>query len=154
MFEKELEEKLKDHINYFPRKEQAILMCLHEIQNHYGYIPKESLKPLSDMLGLPLNHVEGVVAFYDMFDTESPARHRIRVCVSIVCHFMQKDKLISALKKKLGIEMGEVTEDGRFKLIPVQCIGGCSEAPLFMIDEDTYKFEGEEKLDEILAKYT
>ncbi len=154
MFEKELQSKLIDHINYFPRKEQAILLCLHEIQDHYGYIPPESLKYLSELIGLPLNHIEGVVAFYDMFDTEKPAKHRIRVCVSIVCHFMKNKELIEAIKKKLNIDFGEVTPDGKFKLIPVQCLGGCSEAPLFMVDEDTYKYESEERLDEILSKYT
>ncbi len=154
MFEKELENKLKSHINYFPKKEQAILLCLHEIQDHYGYIPPASLEYLSKIIDMPLNHIEGVVAFYDMFDTNESAKHRIRVCVSIVCHFMKNRELIEALKRKLGIELGEITRDGKFKLIPVQCLGGCSEAPLFMIDEDTYKYEGEESLDGILAKYT
>ena len=154
MFGKELEEKLKQHIEYFPKKEQAILLCLHEIQDHYGYVPPESLTFLSKLINVPLNHIEGVVAFYDMFDTEKPAKYRIRVCVSIVCHFMKNRELIDALKRKLGINFGEVTEDGKFKLIPVQCLGGCSEAPLFMINEDTYKYEGEDKLNEILSKYT
>ncbi len=154
MFEEALRSKLQEHIDYFPRKEQAILVCLHEIQDHYGYVPPESLKPLADMLGMPLNHVEGVVAFYDMFDRETPAKHRIRVCVSIVCHLMDKNKLLKALEKALGIKAGEVTPDGKFKIVPVQCLGACSEAPVFMIDEDEYKFEGEEKLNEILSRYT
>ncbi len=147
-------EKLNRHINYFPRKEQSILLCLHAIQDHYGYIPRESLRPLAELLGLPLNHVEQVVAFYDMFDRETPARHRIRVCVSVVCHFMGKKELLNALEKLLKIKPGEVTPDGRFKIVPVQCLGACSEAPIFMIDEDTYKFEGEEKLNEVLSRYT
>ncbi len=153
MFEERLLEKLRSHINYFPRREQAILLCLHEIQNHYGYIPEESLKPLAELLGVPLNHVEQVVAFYDMFDREKPAKYRIRVCVSIVCHLLGKQKLLEALEKILKIKPGEVTPDGRFKIVPVQCLGACSEAPVFMVNEDTYKFEGEEKLHEILSRY-
>ncbi len=147
-------EKLNEHVNYFPRKEQAILMCLHTIQSYYGYIPSASLRPLADMLELPLNQVEQVVAFYDMFDRETPAKHRIRVCVSIVCHFLGKAKLLRALEKTLGIKPGQVTPDGRFKIVPVQCLGACSEAPVFMVDEDTYKFENEEDLNEILSRYT
>ncbi len=154
MFERELKEKLDEHISYFPRKEQAILLCLHTIQDHYGYVPPESLRPLADLLDLPLNHVEQVVAFYDMFDRETPARHRIRVCVSIVCHFLGKAELFRALEKALGIKPGEVTPDGRFKIVPVQCLGACSEAPVFMVDEDTYRFRGEEELNEILSRYT
>jgi NADH-quinone oxidoreductase subunit E len=154
MFEESLLEKLRAHINYFPRKEQAILLCLHEIQDHYGYIPRESLRPLADLLELPLNHVEQVVAFYDMFDRETKAKYRIRVCGSIVCHFLGTQKLLQALERMLKIRPGEVTPDGRFKIVTVQCLGGCSEAPVFMINEDTYRFEGEEKLHEILSRYT
>jgi len=123
----ELRKKLEEHINYFPKKRQAILLCLHEIQNYYGYIPPESLKPLADMLELPLNHVEGVVSFYDMFDRKDRAKYRIRVCVSIVCHLMGTNKLLQALEKILGIKPGEVTPDGKFKIVPVQCLGACSE---------------------------
>uniref|UniRef100_UPI004072FDAA NADH-quinone oxidoreductase subunit E n=1 Tax=Aquifex aeolicus (strain VF5) TaxID=224324 RepID=UPI004072FDAA len=153
-FPEELKTKLQEHINYFPKKRQAILLCLHEIQNYYGYIPPESLKPLADMLELPLNHVEGVVAFYDMFDREDKAKYRIRVCVSIPCHLMGTNKLLKALENILGIKPGEVTPDGKFKIVPVQCLGACSEAPMFMVNDDEYKFESEVQLNEILSRYT
>ncbi|NPB06816.1 MAG: NADH-quinone oxidoreductase subunit NuoE [Aquificae bacterium] len=156
MFElpKELKEKLLEHVNYFPRKEQAVLLCLHEIQNYYGYIPWESLKPLAELLEVPLNRVEGVVTFYDMFDTQDRAKYRIRVCVSIVCHLMGSNELLKALEKILGIKPGQVTPDGKFKIVPVQCLGACSEAPVFMVNDDEYKFESEEALHEILSRYT
>jgi len=153
-FPEELRAKLEEHINYFPKKRQAILLCLHTIQDYYGYIPPESLKPLADMLELPLNHVEGVVAFYDMFDTKDKAKYRIRVCVSVVCHMLGKDKLLQALEKILNIKPGETTPDGKFKIVPVQCLGACSEAPVFMVNEDEYKFESEGQLHEILSRYT
>ncbi|WP_448583577.1 NADH-quinone oxidoreductase subunit NuoE [Thermocrinis sp.] len=150
----EIEQKLEAYANYFPRREQAILLCLHEVQDYYGNIPYFALERIAQILNLPLNHVENVVSFYDMFDRGQPAKHRIRVCVSIVCNLMEKKKLLDALKKHLGIGVGEVSKDGKFKLIAVQCLGACSEAPVFMVDNDTYKFESEEKLHEILSKYT
>ncbi len=153
-FPEELKTKLEEHINYFPKKQQAILLCLHTIQDYYGYIPPESLKPLADMLEVPLNHVEGVVAFYDMYDREDKVKYRIRVCVSVVCHILGKDKLLEALEKILHIKPGETTPDGKFKIVPVQCLGACSEAPVFMINEDEYKFESEGQLHEILSRYT
>lgn len=154
MFDKELAEKLDNHINYFPRKEQAVLLCLHEIQDHYGYIPSETLKPLAERLGMPMNQVEQVVAFYDMFDREDRVKYRIRVCESIVCHYLGKKKLLDALEKILKIKPGETTPDGKFKIVPVQCLGACSCAPVFMINEDEYVFESEEKLNEILSRYS
>ena len=154
MFSEELFERLRRHAESFPRREQAILLCLHEIQDHYGYIPEESLEPLSELLGLPLNHVKQVVSFYDMFDTDSPARYRIRVCVGIVCHLLGCERLVSAVRDVLGVGLGERTPDGRFKVVPVQCIGACAVAPVFMVNEDTYRFEGKEKLHEILSGYT
>lgn len=153
MLEESLLEKLKHHAEYFPKKEQAILLCLHEVQNHYGHIPEFALEEVAKILDLPLNHVENVVSFYDMFDRGEPARHRIRVCVSVVCHLMNKDKLIKALRELLNIDFGQVTKDGRFKLLAVQCLGACSEAPFFMVDEDAYKFESKEKLNEVLSRY-
>ncbi|WP_340690384.1 NADH-quinone oxidoreductase subunit NuoE [Hydrogenobacter thermophilus] len=153
MLEESLLEKLKQHAEYFPKREQAILLCLHEVQNHYGHIPEFALEEVAKILDLPLNHVENVVSFYDMFDRGEPARHRIRVCVSVVCHLMNKDKLIRALKELLNIDFGQVTKDGRFKLLAVQCLGACSEAPFFMVDEDAYKFENKEKLNEVLSRY-
>lgn len=153
MLEESLLEKLRQHAEYFPKREQAILLCLHEVQNHYGHIPEFALEEVAKILDLPLNHVENVVSFYDMFDRGEPARHRIRVCVSVVCHLMNKDKLIKALRELLKIDFGQVTKDGRFKLLAVQCLGACSEAPFFMVDEDAYKFESKEKLNEVLSRY-
>ncbi|WP_448587770.1 NADH-quinone oxidoreductase subunit NuoE family protein [Thermocrinis sp.] len=150
----ELEQKLEEYANYFPKREQAILLCLHEVQDHYGNIPSFALERIAEILNLPLNHVENVVSFYDMFDRGEPAKHRIRVCVSLVCNLMNKKSLLDAIRKHLGIGVGEVSKDGKFKLIAVQCLGACSEAPVFMVDNDTYKFESEEKLHEILSKYT
>lgn len=150
----ELLEEIKEHINYFPRKEQSILLCLHAIQKHEGIISEDSLVKLSEMLELPLNYVKSVVAFYDMFDTKDKARHRIYVCDSIVCHIIGSSSLIATFEKLLGIKEGEVTNDNRFKLVKVQCLGACSSGPVFMIDEDLYKFENEVKLYEILSKYS
>ncbi|MFN3870496.1 MAG: NADH-quinone oxidoreductase subunit NuoE [Aquificaceae bacterium] len=154
MFPEELKEKLKEHMEYFPRKEQSILLCLHEIQDYYGHIPSFALEELSQLLELPLSHVDGVVSFYDMFDRAEPAKHRIRVCISVVCGLMKSSEVLKAMKELLGISLGETTKDGKFKLLGVQCIGACSEAPCFMIDDDTYKFESKEKLHEILSRYT
>lgn len=154
MLPEKLQKKLEDHAQYFPKKEQAVLLCLHEVQDHYGHIPSFALEEVSRVLDVPLNHVENVVAFYDMFDRGEPARHRVRVCVSVVCNLMNSQRVLQAVKELLGISPGEVTKDGRFKLIGVQCIGACSEAPCFMVDEDTYKFESKEKLYEVLSRYT
>ncbi|MCS7171118.1 MAG: NADH-quinone oxidoreductase subunit NuoE [Aquificaceae bacterium] len=154
MLPEELLKKLQGHAEYFPRKEQAILLCLHEVQDHYGHLPEFALKEVAKILDLPLNHIEDVVSFYDMFDRGLPARHRVRVCVSVVCNLMKSQRVLTALKELLGISIGEVTKDGKFKLVGVQCIGACSEAPCFMVDEDLYKFESKEKLNEILSRYT
>ncbi len=153
MFDVDLQKKLEEHANYFPKKEQALLLCLHEVQKHYGYIPDFALEGIARILDVPLNHVENVVSFYDMFDRGQVAKHRVYVCMSIVCDLMDKDKLLKALKELLGIDFYQVTKDGRFKLIPVQCLGACSEAPFFMIDQDSYRFESKEKLNEVLSRY-
>ncbi|MEN3034066.1 MAG: NADH-quinone oxidoreductase subunit NuoE [Aquificaceae bacterium] len=154
MLPKELLKNLEAIASSFPRREQSVLLCLHEVQDHYGYIPDFAIGEVAKIVGLSLNHVEGVVAFYDMFDTSSRASYRIRVCTSVVCNLLGSKRLLKALSSRLGIKPGEVTKDGKFKLIKVQCLGACSEAPCYMVNEDTYKFYSEEKLNEVLSSYT
>ncbi|MGC8588392.1 MAG: NADH-quinone oxidoreductase subunit NuoE [Hydrogenobaculum sp.] len=154
MLTQEIKEAIDGHIKYFGSKEEALLLSLHSIQEHLGHIPEEALEELSEILDIPLHHIKGVVAFYEMFDTGEKAKHRIYVCNSIVCYLLKSHKVFNAVKELLGIEPGQVTRDGMFKLVEVQCLGACSEAPVFMIDNDIYKYESKEKLHEILAKYS
>ncbi len=154
MLKEEIIQEINEHVAYFGSKQEALMLSLHTIQEHLGHIPEEALVELSSILDTPLHHIKGVVAFYEMFDTGEKARHRIYVCNSIVCYLLKSHKIFNAVKELLGIDPGEVTRDDRFKLVEVQCLGACSEAPVFMIDNDTYKYESKEKLHEILSKYS
>lgn len=154
MLSQELKDEINAHVEYFGSKQEALLLSLHSIQEHLGYIPEEALIELSELLDTPLHHIKGVVAFYEMFDTTEKAKHRIYVCNSIVCYLLKSYKIYEAIKDVLGIEPGQTTRDSMFKLVEVQCLGACAQAPVFMIDKDIYKYESKEKLHEILTKYS
>jgi NADH-quinone oxidoreductase subunit E len=111
---------------------------------------------LSNYLEVPLNQIEGIITFYDMFRVKRNARHHIRVCKNLPCHIMGCKKLIELFEKLTGEERNQESKNGRFYIETVECIGACSVAPAFMIDDDLYDGTKitEEKLNEILSKYT
>jgi NADH-quinone oxidoreductase subunit E len=148
--------KLEEYKNEFLTKDQVIIQALHLIYSKYRDISLDYMLELSNYLEVPLNQIEGIVTFYDMFRVKRNARHHIRVCKNLPCHIMGCKKLIELFEKLTGEERNQESKNGRFYIETVECIGACSVAPAFMIDDDLYDGTKitEEKLNEILSKYT
>lgn len=152
----DIKQKIDRYIQVFPVKEQAIIQSLHLIYDRYRDIQLDHMKELADYVNVPLNLVEGIVSFYDMFRVKRGARHHIRVCKNLPCHIMGCRNLLRMFEKLTGEKANQHSVHGRFYIETVECIGSCSIAPAFMIDDDLYNGLNltEEKLDEILSKYT
>ncbi len=154
----ELINKIDYYINKYPVKEQAIIPSLHEILYKYRDIPEEAVKELSDYLKVPLNDIEGIVSFYDMFrHPKQGAKNHIRVCRNLPCHLGNYKNLLKMLEKLTGAEAGGVSPDKKWYIELVECIGSCAIAPAFLINDDLYdgsKIKNEEDLKSILQKYT
>lgn len=127
-------------------KKGSLIPALQEIQNHYGYLKKEALEEVSKSLQLSLAHVYGVATFYAQFHLKPRGRWVIRVCLGTACHVRGAEKIMQKVKEKLMIGPGETTEDLRFTIEPVACIGCCGLAPVMMINDNTH---GRLKPDEI-----
>lgn len=142
-------------ISKFPRSRENILLILHELQRHspYNCLTPEDLRLVAEYLDLPLSAVHDTVTFYTMFSLKPRGKHIIRLCDSPPCHLAGSWSLLSALKRELGIEVGETTPDGLFTLELVSCLGACGVAPVMMIDDQVYGNLTEEKLAEILNSY-
>ena len=152
----EIRKKIDQYRNTFPYKEQSIIPSLHEILNYYRDIPFESLEELADYLEVPLNEIEGIVTFYDMFRHKKNARNHIRICRNLPCHLRKARKLVKQIEKLTGAEAGGHSVDGRWYIELVECIGSCAIAPAFLINDDLYdgsKIKTEEDLKNILEKY-
>ncbi len=156
-----LTEKIQAKINYYlnkyPVKEQAIIPSLHEILYEYRDIPFEAVEELANYLNVPVSHIEGIVSFYDMFrHPKQGAKNHIRICRNLPCHLAKYRNLLSMMEKLTGAEPGGVSPDKLWYIELVECIGSCSIAPAFLINDDLYdgsKIKSEEDLKSILDRY-
>lgn len=131
----------------------ALIPLLQETQRVFGYLPSEAMEALSEETCLPLAEIYGVATFYAQFHLEPRGRHVIRVCRGTACHVRGSLKLLERLRETLGVAEGGTTEDGRFTLEPVACLGACGLAPVMTIGDQTFGRVAPEKLPEILAAF-
>lgn len=151
-----LQKKIKSIQNKYLVKEQAIIPSLHLIQETYRDIPHEAVKELSHFLKIPLADIEGMVSFYDMFRFKKNAKNHIRLCRNLPCHLGGSRELLKMLEKLTGAKAQGSSQDGKWYIELVECIGSCAIAPSFLINYDLYdgsKIKNEEDLKKILEKY-
>lgn len=134
---------------YKPIKDNLIQM-LNEIQEHYGYIPQNAQKELSEFLNVPMAEVYGVITFYSRFTLKPKGKYNIAVCLGTACYVKGSQKIMDRLKDRLKIEAGETTEDGLFSIEETRCVGACGLAPVFTVNGEVYGKATVKKLDEVL----
>ena len=130
----EAEARIDDLQGRYPTLEATLLPVLWEIQNHHQWISREWMEYAARRCQIPLSKVLSVVSFYTMFHTEPPGKYHVQVCRNITCHMMGGPELRARIKERLGIEGGGKTEDGRFSLEEVECLAGCSWAPVMAVN--------------------
>lgn len=146
-------EELVRIIAEYKRKPGALILVLHKAQNLIGYLPREVQRKIADGLSISLSDVAGVVTFYSFFTMVPKGRHSIKVCLGTSCYVRGGQKLLEELKKKLNVPVGGTTEDRRFSLEVVRCIGACGLSPALTVGEDVFGRVKNIKLGEILGKY-
>ena len=134
----------------YPRKEAAILPVLHLTQQEFGHISDEEEKLVAELLGIKPIEVREVVTFYTMLNQRPVGKYHIQICSNLSCSLLGAESLIDYLKEKLGIELGETTEDKKFTLSTVECLGACEQAPCMMVNFDYYGHLDKKKIDKIL----
>ncbi len=126
---------------------------LQKIQDTYGYLPPAVLLELSDETGIPASHLFGLATFYAQFHLEEHGRHTVRVCRGTACHVRGRQVIQDAIDEELGIGPGETTEDRRYSLETVACVGTCFLAPVVMVDHDYFGKVDPKKVGEIMGGY-
>ncbi len=125
-------------LNEWQSQEGALITILQETQRLYGFLPEAALFRVSREVKIPLSRVYGVVTFYSQFYLTPRGRNMVRVCVGTACHVRGSDFIMRTLEDKLGIEVGQTTEDFQFSLERVACVGTCFLAPVMMVNLDYY----------------
>ncbi len=130
-----------------------LIPVLQAVQHAFGYVPKEAIEVISREMKMPTAEIYGVVTFYAQFHLKPRGRHIIRVCRGTACHVRGSLKLLQKVKEMLKVEENGTTEDLRFTLEPVACLGACGLAPVMMIDDETHGRLVPENLKGILDHY-
>jgi len=149
----ERDQKLQEIINKHKDTRGALIPVLHEAQEVYGYLPMNVQKMISEGLNVPLAEIYGVVTFYTQFTLVPKGRFKVQVCMGTACYVKGSSAILDELKQKLGIHVGECTEDGKFSLDACRCIGACGLAPVIMINDDVYGRLTPEQIQGIVDKY-
>jgi NADH-quinone oxidoreductase subunit E len=123
---------------YFPRyptKRAVLLPALHAVQHEYGWIPTQALEEVAEFLGLAPAEVMDTATFYEEYWLRPKGKYLVAVCRSLSCEICGSDDVTERLKRKLGIELGETTADGKFTLVEYECLGSCGTAPAALIND-------------------
>ena len=138
---------------YEPRDKSNLIAILQEVQKKEGYITEEAVDKISSHLWISRSQIFGVASFYSQFKFNPPGRNSIKICLGTACHVQGGDFLLHALKSEIDISPNETTEDGRFDLERVACLGCCALAPVVMINDEIYSNMSVIKLKEVLDQY-
>ncbi len=149
----ELMARLDEVLTEYKGRPGALIPVLQIAQGIFGYLPEAVLKRVALAMGKSYSEVAGVVSFYAFFSTHPRGKHVVRVCLGTACYVRGGKLVLEAMRKELGIEVGETSPDGMFSLEIARCFGACGLAPAMCIDEEVYKRVRPAKIREILAAY-
>ncbi|WP_152801687.1 NADH-quinone oxidoreductase subunit NuoE [Alkalibaculum sporogenes] len=131
----------------------CLMQIMQEAQQKYGSLPIEVQDMIANELNMPLTEIYGVATFYSLFTLEPKGEYNIGVCLGTACYVKGAQAIIDKISDKLGIKVGETTEDGKFTLEATRCVGACGLAPVMMINDDVYGRLQPKEIVEIIEKY-
>ena len=146
-------QQLEEVIKKYKSTQGALIPVLHEAQDIFGYLPPEVMKRVARGLEIPEAKVYGVATFYSQFSLTQKGKYRVSVCLGTACYVKGSPEILDRFKAKLGIDIGECTEDGKFSLYACRCIGACGLAPVVTINDEVYGKLNADMVDDILSKY-
>lgn len=150
----DIEEVVNEVVQQYGSSRDELIPILNEINRKVDFLPNGVLEMVSKQLKLPQSKVLSVATFYQMLSTKPRGRHVIQFCESAPCHVAGGRQVWERLQEELNIKAGETTEDGKWSLITVSCLGVCGVGPVVVIDEDLYGNVTPDQLPEILSHYS
>jgi len=146
-------EEMRSHLAKYPpdRSRSALIPLLFVIQRERGYIDNPGVNFLAKFLDLEISDVWETATFYSMFNLRPVGRHHIQICKTLSCRIMGEPEITDHICSKLGIHPGETTEDGKFTVSMVECLGSCGTAPMMQIGFNYHEDLTKDKIDQILG---
>jgi len=146
-------QEIHEEIKQYPFAEAACIDALKIVQHHRGWISDDAVGDIAAELGMSAGEVDSVATFYTRIYRKPVGRNVILLCEGTSCLVMGYESVYEYISGKLDLKFGETSDDGRFTLLPVSCLGDCDHAPVMMINEDHYNNLTFEMIDGILGKY-
>jgi len=144
--------RIADIARKYPQKRSALLPALHVAQNEVGWLPREAMEDVGDLLGVSADQVEEVATFYTMYYKQPVGTYVMEVCKTLPCSILGADEIIEYIARKLGIAPGETTSDGMFSLFRVECLAACHRAPIMQFNHRYYQDLTPEKIDALIEE--
>jgi len=149
-FSEENLQKIEQVLKKYPTKQAAVMPVLYIAQEQYGWISKEVMVETASVLEMNEEDVFGVVTFYTMYHKKEMGKFHIQVCTNVSCMLRGGYQIYDAVKEKLGLDNGDVSNDKKFSLEEVECMGSCGTAPMIAVNEDYFENLDKEKALQIL----
>lgn len=130
-----------------------LITILHQVQEHFGFLPEVVQECVAECLSIPVSKVYGVVTFYSLFTMKPKGRHPINVCTGTACYVRGAETVLREIAAQLNIKVGETTPDGKFSLSCLRCVGACGLAPVVMVGDKIYPRVTPSDVEVILAQY-
>lgn len=133
--------------------QDGVIPALQDVQEEYGYLPRFTMELIAEHTETSMAHVYGTASFYSQFHMEPRGDHTIKVCTGTACHVKGADEVSEAFCDELDVELEGVTDDGKFTVDHVRCIGACSLAVAVMVGDEVYGDVEPDEVDEVIEEY-
>ncbi|MBN2689687.1 MAG: NADH-quinone oxidoreductase subunit NuoE [Gammaproteobacteria bacterium] len=142
-----------DKVNQGERPSSHLIAVLHKVQEELGFLPRESMDAVAQLMQVPTAKVTGVASFYHHFSFVPKGKYIISVCTGTACYVKGAEEVIDKFKEELGINLGETTADGLFTLEDTRCLGACALAPVVKVGDDIHASMTADKVPGIIERY-
>ncbi len=153
MLTKEEIQEIEAELAKYPDKQAVCVEAMKIVQHHRGWVSDDSLQDVAEYLEMTPDEMDSVATFYPLIFRKPIGKHVILLCDSVSCWIMGYEKLRQGLSERLGIQLGETTENGQFTMLPMPCLGACDHAPALMIDDELFVELDADKIDEALSRF-
>ncbi len=146
-------DKIKELAKAHHNDPEELINVLHATQDHFGYLPAEIQEIVAQEMNVSSAKVYGVVTFYSFFTMTPKGRYPISICTGTACYVRGAETVLDEFKRQLDIQVGETSEDGKFSINCLRCVGACGLAPVVMVGDKTYGRVSPDGVQDIIAEY-
>jgi NADH:ubiquinone oxidoreductase subunit E len=145
--------KIKKIIDEYKGKNNILLPALEDVHDEYGFLPEEIIKYIAQELNYPLSLAYRLATFYNAFSLVPRGKNIIRVCMGTACYVKGAKRILTEIEKRLGIKLGETTQDLQFSIEAVNCLGCCGQSPVITVNDEIYGYMKQALVPDILNEY-